>query len=368
MPPPSTGRAVADIGRACHGATGSVGVVRAVAERMQESVAFDAWCALTIDPASVLPTGGFHEHGVPAQHLTRLVEIEVRGDDTMALPILARRPGRVTTLSGATGGRPARSQHYRDILVPSGLEHELRVLFTAGAGVWGALVMFRATDSPDFSTAETTLVEAATSPVAAAIRREMMLTEITHGDEAGPGLLLLDRSLAPLSVSTAARRWLAEVDDGMDPHTELPYAVIMLANRAHAPATDHAYPLRSRIRTRTGRWLTFHAERLAGDATHVSVIIEPSRPVEIAQLIADAYQLTERERQVVRLLAGGHSRREIARLLSLSPHTVDDHIKRVFGKLGVRSRAELTSKLFFDQHLTRIETDVPVGGTGWFLH
>jgi hypothetical protein len=57
----------------------------------------------------------------------------------------------------------------------------------------------------------------------------------------------------------------------------------------------------------------------------------------------------------------------MARDLGLSPHTVDDHIKRVYAKLDVRSRAELSTKLFFDQHAPRIVGAVPVGGTGWFL-
>ena len=69
----------------------------------------------------------------------------------------------------------------------------------------------------------------------------------------------------------------------------------------------------------------------------------------------------------MQLLSTGHSRADIARLLVVSSHTVDDHIKRVYSKLGVRSRPELTAKIFFDQHIPRIHHDVPVGGTGWFL-
>lgn len=365
------GRVTSEVEAACHGAAGSVGVLRAVAGRLDASVTFDAWCALTVDPASVLPTGGFHERGVPEERLPHLVEIEARGADALALPGLARRPGRVSTLSAATGGRPDRSEHYREILRPSGLEHELRVLFTSTAGVWGALIMFRGREARDFTPSETHLVDAATGTVAAAVRREMMLAEIGHGDcdtTDGPGLLLLDGSLGRLSVSTAALRWLAEIEDGRDPRNQLPYAVTTLAHRALTQPDGAAGPrVRSRIRTRAGRWFTLHAERLAGNGARVSVIVEPSRPIEIAQLVVDAYQLTERERQVVRLLAGGYARREIARWLSLSPHTVDDHVKRVFGKLGVRSRAELTATLFYDQHAGRIRDGVPVGGTGWFV-
>jgi DNA-binding CsgD family transcriptional regulator len=90
-------------------------------------------------------------------------------------------------------------------------------------------------------------------------------------------------------------------------------------------------------------------------------------PLHQKDHVGDAYGLTSREREVVRLLALGHSRGEIAKALVLSAHTVDDHVKRAFAKVQVRSRAELTAKLFLDQNLTRMNADVPVGGTGWFL-
>jgi pimeloyl-ACP methyl ester carboxylesterase/DNA-binding CsgD family transcriptional regulator len=53
--------------------------------------------------------------------------------------------------------------------------------------------------------------------------------------------------------------------------------------------------------------------------------------------------LTEAERQVVALAAQGLANAEIASELFLSRYTVETHLKRVFTKLGVRSRAELAS-------------------------
>jgi DNA-binding CsgD family transcriptional regulator len=355
----------AGIERICRTTSGAVAIERAVAARLRAAVGFDAWCALTIDPASVLPTGGFHEEGVPHHRLPHLVEIEARGDDALSFPSLARASARVRTLSQATGGHPDRSQHYREVLTPSGLGYELRAMLKTSSGVWGALVLFRGSDTTDFSPAEAELVDQSTAGVAAAIRREMVLTEIgTREATHGPGLLLLDATLARVNATGGALRWLAEIDDGVDSARRLPYAVTTLAHRALA---NPAAPARGRTRTRTGRWLILHAERLADDPTHISVIIEPARPVEIAELMADAYGLTPRERGVVRALATGYSRSEIARMLGLSAHTVDDHIKRIFAKLDVCSRAELTAKLFFDQHAPRIAQNVPVGGTGWFI-
>jgi DNA-binding NarL/FixJ family response regulator len=51
--------------------------------------------------------------------------------------------------------------------------------------------------------------------------------------------------------------------------------------------------------------------------------------------------LSARERQVVEYLAGGMTNREIAKALSLSPHTVKNYLFRIFDKLGVSTRTEL---------------------------
>lgn len=50
--------------------------------------------------------------------------------------------------------------------------------------------------------------------------------------------------------------------------------------------------------------------------------------------------LTPRELEVLRLLAGAASNREIADLLDISSRTVETHLANIYGKLGVRSRTE----------------------------
>lgn len=51
--------------------------------------------------------------------------------------------------------------------------------------------------------------------------------------------------------------------------------------------------------------------------------------------------LTEREREVLKLLAEGHTTREIARMLFLSPKTVEWHQSNLMHKLKLRNRTEL---------------------------
>ena len=55
--------------------------------------------------------------------------------------------------------------------------------------------------------------------------------------------------------------------------------------------------------------------------------------------------LTEREREIALLVAAGRTNREIAEQLVLSTRTIEAHLRNVYGKLGVRSRVELTRAL-----------------------
>jgi DNA-binding CsgD family transcriptional regulator len=55
--------------------------------------------------------------------------------------------------------------------------------------------------------------------------------------------------------------------------------------------------------------------------------------------------LTRREREVSRLAADGLSNNEIAAQLGVSVRTVEGHILRATGKLGVRSRGDLERAL-----------------------
>jgi len=53
--------------------------------------------------------------------------------------------------------------------------------------------------------------------------------------------------------------------------------------------------------------------------------------------------LTEAELRVARLIAEGHTNKSAAAQLGVSPNTVGAHLRMVFGKLGVRSRVQLTN-------------------------
>ena len=46
---------------------------------------------------------------------------------------------------------------------------------------------------------------------------------------------------------------------------------------------------------------------------------------------------------------------------------MEDHLRNSFEKLGVRTRSELVSRLFFDQYLPRAAGEPGLDGQGWFM-
>jgi DNA-binding CsgD family transcriptional regulator len=122
-----------------------------------------------------------------------------------------------------------------------------------------------------------------------------------------------------------------------------------------------------RVRTRAGRWAVLHGSRLrTGDGEAAAVIIEEPSPAELAPVLMMAYGLTKREQKITQLVCHGLSTRELAERLNITPNTVQDHLKSIFDKTGVRSRRELVAAILQEQYMPRAMAGRPIGPAGFF--
>jgi DNA-binding CsgD family transcriptional regulator len=67
--------------------------------------------------------------------------------------------------------------------------------------------------------------------------------------------------------------------------------------------------------------------------------------VRMAKLRRNRVQLSPREQEIVRMVAKGHPNKVIADVLNISSWTVCTHLRRIFAKLGVGSRAAMVAQL-----------------------
>lgn len=75
----------------------------------------------------------------------------------------------------------------------------------------------------------------------------------------------------------------------------------------------------------------------------IAVTIEPTSPEHRLDVFSRTNGLSQRERELLSLLAQGADTAETAARLFLSQHTVQDHLKSVFAKTGTHNRRVLLS-------------------------
>jgi DNA-binding CsgD family transcriptional regulator len=136
-----------------------------------------------------------------------------------------------------------------------------------------------------------------------------------------------------------------------------PWAVLAALRRAGQLWQELGAPYdRARVQMLVGL-----ACRALGDADTATLELDTARAAfaalsaaaDLARLDAlagtppgDRFELTARELEVLRLVAGGNSNREIATALVISPHTVARHLQNIYAKLRVSSRTAASAFAF----------------------
>jgi DNA-binding CsgD family transcriptional regulator len=315
-------------------------------------------CWYTLDPASLLVTS-HHDHGMIPELPAEWLAHEYEQDDVHKLSSVARGSHGVSTLHDATGGDPSTSPRWRRYIEPYGGDQELLVALRARDGeTWGVLALYRAPNEPEFSTDERQLLRTLAPHLAEGARRGLLVGEATDPDRPeAPGLVVLTDTFALDSLTPGVERWLSELPGGDAASESLPPAVLSVAGQALRTATARApgEVAFARVLTRDGHWLVLHGAVLqSGTGRRVAVIVEPAHPARITPLLMAAYGLTEREQDITRAVLGGSATGEIAQMLQISPHTVQQHLKAIFEKTGVRSRRELITRVFFSHYEPRL--------------
>ena len=359
---------IAAVRRLSHAGLDAQTLLRRVARALHRAAPFELYSAATIDPASNLITAAFAEPMNGSESQVRPVNpawfehfyFAEGYEQTIAL---LRRGHWATTVWDETGGQPDWSLCYRESMRPAGIEHKIHALFVDRGLCWGDIELYRETGSPGFTPGEVALVRRIAPDVGAGLKmatlRARAETE-TAGDTT-PGVLIVDRE-GRVSATAAATRLLEALghrDSRQRAEDDLPIAVqVVLGALAHtlAPATRterHVVP-RLHVRARNGRWLSLHVAASEATATRAAeriVVIAPAPPQDLAWLGMAAYNLSPREEEVVKLVVGGQTTKQIADRLFIAQHTVQRHMSNIFEKVGVRGRRALVKQLFVEQML-----------------
>ena len=157
-----------------------------------------------------------------------------------------------------------------------------------------------------------------------------------------PDVVLLDLTMPGMSgldVAAALRERLPEVRVlVLSMHEQDEYVVAAVRGGAHGYVLKDADPgeLRAAIRAVHGG-AGYFSPAVAG---HLGAAVRGELPADAPRDRLE--RLTPREREVLARVAAGHTNREIATQLGISPRTVESHRESLMKKLSLRSVAELT--------------------------
>jgi len=356
-------RTFAEAKRICYAGLDAPTLLREVSGRLGQVVPFEAYCVTSNDPLSGLLTHRAGEGAIDKEeHFRTYFEHIYFEEDLEAQRRMVKNRLPVALLSEVTDGKLERALRSREITSPSGLGYELLSVCSVGREQRGGICLIREKGRPDFDAREVTLLHRIIPHLSSGLKAAVLANEASAEPEGEtvPGVLVLNGQGQVVQHTEAAERWLRDVSDlgdGWLGGEGLPapvWTIFGALRKALKPETDrelNGVPS-VRVRGRSGRWLTFHGARTEprpdSGGGETMVIVEPSRPQELAWLRASAYGLSKRERAVVELVVQGASTREISGALYISKHTVQDHLSNAFDKVGVRGRRALVRRLFFD--------------------
>ena len=308
---------------------------------LQRVIGFDRWCWPFADPETLLPLSGLAEHdfgpGIP-----RTLELEYSDDHFAAKHVLALRANPAASLSTETGGDLALSGRWDEVMRPAGIGDVAAVACRDALGCWGWIEAYRDEADRRFEAGDLELLASVGPSLGSALRRGLMVASESPLGPSPPGVIVLNPELTPVSSTAGARAWI----------DVLPGAALF-AGWAMLPA--QVYPVATRARSRNsvtgthaleravdGRWVMIEAALLEGDCDgQIAITLRSAAPTETFDLLCRAYAFTQRERDVAAAVVAGLDTRALTEQLFISRHTVQDHLKSIFQKIGIHSRRQL---------------------------
>jgi len=318
-----------------------------------EVIDFDAYVWLLTDPVTAVGVAPLAD--VPClPELPALIRAKY-ATTVNRWTTLRRQSSPAGTLSDAAGGDLSRSLMWRTVLSRYGIGDVASAVFADQFGCWGFLDLWRSDTSDPFSAADVGFIAAVAAPLASALRQCQARTFVdpatAHRPDLGPVVLTVDDDLQIASRTAASRAWLDALLPPVPDQKAIPASVYNVAAQLLSAENGvDAHPAFARTHLADGFWLVLRAARLSSDqpvadrAATIVVTIEEASASERLELFGRAFGLSVREYELTGLLATGCDTRMMARRMSLSEHTIQDHLKSIFAKTGAHDRVAVLSR------------------------
>ena len=317
---------------------------------LRRVIKFDAYVWLVTDPETSVGSAPLAD--VPClPELPRLIRLKylttVNRWTSMITP--------VASLGQATGGDLARSLIWRDLLCRYEIGDVATSVYRDRFGCWAFLDLWRMQKAPPFAAAELEFLHSIAGPLTTALRQSQAAAFAASraGEQAsaGPVVLLLSPGLEVRAQTPQTQRYLRllippdAASQAPVPAGAYNVGAQLLAREA---GVDGNPPL-ARVHLGGGHWLTLRAARMDSAQPvaerDIAVSIETTASGSRVSLFARACGLSSRETELLGHVAAGAATRDIARLMFVTEHTVQDHLKSIFAKTATRTRGTLLARV-----------------------
>ncbi|WP_426998824.1 helix-turn-helix transcriptional regulator [Pseudarthrobacter sp. N5] len=267
---------------------------------------------------------------------------------------LSAAPSPVATLAGATGGPSSRSGPLEGMLRSYGVGDIVSVVYADQYGIWSWLDLWRGSDDPPFSEAETGFLAALAPAITTGFRRSRAAQFRSYDDERHTpppppqAVLVMDEDMHVLGQTTSAGQWLGLLQRSPGPNSAIPAEVYNVVGQLLAKEYRvDVHAAAARVHIGGGQWAALRAARMDSPDSSGTPVASPPVAVTIQECLPAArlgvfvrsYGLTARERQALALLAAGLENEPLARRMGIAGYTAQDHFKSIFVKTGVHSRS-----------------------------
>ena len=252
------------------------------------------------------------------------------------------------------------SRYYNEFLRPNGAHYSLIMMLGLQGRQVGVAVISRDPRRPNFSAADRLKAELVL-PILAAVVDRCMQNRLFGAQAWALGtvcrdlirrpLLILDSDFTPICYNDDARAILDAPGRGQEPAPLRVPDEIIAACRGLATCPDRSGSRGAMLPfvgdTGAGASGPLWLERgdLDGQPIYL-VLLGPDRTGGGLQERLRQYDLSRRESEVALLVARGRSTPEISRALCRSINTIETHLKSIFRKMGVNSRAGVAHRLY----------------------
>ena len=305
---------------------------RRVLDVIRGAIPFDAFVWPLTDPETGVGTAPLAE--VPClPELARLVRLRYQATN------------RWTTLTGVATMATDKPSAWRDFVASYGARDVATIAFIDQFGCWGFLDLWR---ERAFTPDEVSRLGSIAAVVTTALRRcqAASATALSHPTSGAAAVLVLSPDLEvrqATEASEALLRRLLPTEAARAPVPAGAYNVAAQLLAREASIDEHQATARTFLDG--GQLLGFRAARLgAGKDADIAVTIGPVAARERLSLFVAACGLSAREREVLECLADGDDTKTVARRLAMSEFTVQDHLKAISAKTGLRSRRTLLAR------------------------